>query len=573
MGFQELPITVIAGASSASKAEDVASADGDTGVPAMAIRKASPANTSGTDGDYEMLQMSAGRLWVDPSGVSLTVGTHAVTVASGGVASGAVASGAIASGALASGSIGSGAVASGAIASGAFASGSIAAGAIAAGATSFVKTEDTPSADLDAGVPAMAVRKASPANTSNTDGDYEMLQMSAGRLWSSTTIDAAIPAGNNNIGDVDIASGTVTSVTQFNGQAISMGTGARDAGTQRVTIATNDAVPVTDNSSSLTVDAPVGTPVFVRLSDGSSAIATLPVSIAAGATSIAKAEDVLSADADVGVPAMAVRKATPANVSGSDGDYEFLQVSAGRLWASATIDAALPAGAALIGKVGIDQTTVGTTNAISLAQLGANAVAVNNGTASTGTQRVVIASDNTTNTNPFNVQGPTLTKGSQASTGFSVQDLKDAGRSTLSFYAVAAAAGTTTTETAITLTKSAGTASTTTGVSFVVTSGKRFRITAISFATRGNVTATLQSTTFNFRINTGGGVTTSSTPLTISCRSATPATSLAWDRVYLDCLEGYEILGDGTLQFGVTAAATYVTNAPTWDVNIIGYEY
>lgn len=38
------------------------------------------------------------------------------------------------------------------------------------------------------------------------------------------------------------------------------------------------AVPVTDNSGSFTVDAPVGTPVFVRLSDGSAAITTLPVS-------------------------------------------------------------------------------------------------------------------------------------------------------------------------------------------------------------------------------------------------------------------------------------------------------
>lgn len=38
--------------------------------------------------------------------------------------------------------------------------------------------------------------------------------------------------------------------------------------------------PVTDSGGSLTVDAPVGTPVFVRLSDGSSAIATLPVSLA-----------------------------------------------------------------------------------------------------------------------------------------------------------------------------------------------------------------------------------------------------------------------------------------------------
>lgn len=38
-------------------------------------------------------------------------------------------------------------------------------------------------------------------------------------------------------------------------------------------------VAVSDNASSLTVDAPVATPVFVRLSDGSAAISTLPVSL------------------------------------------------------------------------------------------------------------------------------------------------------------------------------------------------------------------------------------------------------------------------------------------------------
>lgn len=40
------------------------------------------------------------------------------------------------------------------------------------------------------------------------------------------------------------------------------------------------AQPVTDNAGSLTVDAPVGTPAFVRLSDGAAAITTLPVSLA-----------------------------------------------------------------------------------------------------------------------------------------------------------------------------------------------------------------------------------------------------------------------------------------------------
>lgn len=39
-------------------------------------------------------------------------------------------------------------------------------------------------------------------------------------------------------------------------------------------------ISIDDGGNSITVDAPVGTPVFVRLSDGSSAIATLPVSLA-----------------------------------------------------------------------------------------------------------------------------------------------------------------------------------------------------------------------------------------------------------------------------------------------------
>lgn len=55
------------GTSGYMKKEDVASADGDAGIPAMAVRKATPANTSGTDGDYEFLQVSAGRLWVSDS--------------------------------------------------------------------------------------------------------------------------------------------------------------------------------------------------------------------------------------------------------------------------------------------------------------------------------------------------------------------------------------------------------------------------------------------------------------------------------------------------------------------------
>lgn len=53
----------------------------------------------------------------------------------------------------------------------------------------------------------------------------------------------------------------------------------------------------------------------------------------------------------------------------------------------------LAAGTALIGKVGLDQTTPGTTNATSLAQIGSTAVATGSGVMTAGVQRVAIASD------------------------------------------------------------------------------------------------------------------------------------------------------------------------------------
>jgi hypothetical protein len=142
------------------------------------------------------------------------------------------------------------------------------------------------------------------------------------------------------------------------------------------------------------------------------------------------------------------------------------------------------------------------------------------------------------------------------------------------FYANGVASGTTGTETAISLTRSSGTAATSAANSWLITAGKTLRLTSFVVATRGNATATAQVTTFNLRINTAGAVTTTSTPVLIAARSATPSTANAWDRTaVLPFGDGFEIPGDGTLQFGITAAATFTTNAPTWDVNIIGYEY
>lgn len=67
-------------------------------------------------------------------------------------------------------------------------------------------------------------------------------------------------------------SGAGFNITQQGGVAVSLNTGVRDSGTQRVTIATNDVVPITDNGGSLTIDAPIGTPVNVQIGNATLAM-------------------------------------------------------------------------------------------------------------------------------------------------------------------------------------------------------------------------------------------------------------------------------------------------------------
>jgi hypothetical protein len=65
--------------SGVSVLEDAAFANAAAGTPAYAVRQSSPANTSDANGDWEPLQINGGRLWVDASGTTLTVASHAVT--------------------------------------------------------------------------------------------------------------------------------------------------------------------------------------------------------------------------------------------------------------------------------------------------------------------------------------------------------------------------------------------------------------------------------------------------------------------------------------------------------------
>lgn len=71
----------------------------------------------------------------------------------------------------------------------------------------------------------------------------------------------------------------------------------------------------------------------------------------AATAAMAGTEDAASADGHTGAKALFVRQDTPANTSNNDGDYEFPKMSAGRVWTSAKIDTALPAGTNAIGKL------------------------------------------------------------------------------------------------------------------------------------------------------------------------------------------------------------------------------
>jgi len=112
-------------------------------------------------------------------------------------------------------------------------------------------------------------------NTVTVDGSGVTQPVSAASLPLPTgaateatlvTIDADTGSIDGKIttcdtGAVVIASGTVTTVSavtnlaQLGGAAVSMNTGVRDAGTQRVTVATNDSVPVTVPTDPFGADA------------------------------------------------------------------------------------------------------------------------------------------------------------------------------------------------------------------------------------------------------------------------------------------------------------------------------
>lgn len=124
--------------------------------------------------------------------------------------------------------------------------------------------------------------RATPVPVSATDLDIrDLTNADVVTAELSATDNAVLDDIAAKLGTIDADTGNLPTI-ETNTDFGTVTGGGTETGALRVTIANNSTgvVSVDDNGGSLTVDAPVGTPVFVRLSDGSSAISTLPVSLA-----------------------------------------------------------------------------------------------------------------------------------------------------------------------------------------------------------------------------------------------------------------------------------------------------
>lgn len=282
--------------------------------------------------------------------------------------------------------------------------------------------EDSPHANADLGTMVLGVRKDTRASNVGTDGDYAPFQVNASGDVRVDASAVAVPVTDNGgsltvDGTVSISGTIPTSGGLTDAELRATPVPVADGGgsltvdgtfwqaTQPVsgTVTANAGTgpwPVTDNGGNLSIDdggnsiTVDGTVAATQSGAWNVTNVSGTVSLPTGASTLAeqqtqttslqliddivRSEDEASGDGHKGAVVLGVRKATPANTSGTDGDYEALQLSAGRLWASATIDAALPAGTNAIGKLaandGVDVGDVTINNAS-----GASAVNVQDG--------------------------------------------------------------------------------------------------------------------------------------------------------------------------------------------------
>jgi predicted nucleic-acid-binding Zn-ribbon protein len=295
-------------ATNLGKAEDVAFAGGDVGVAAMAVRTDTAVNRSGTDGDYEPLQIAAGRLWTSAT-IDAAIPTGSNTI------------------------------------------GEVTIGTATTAATDLAKAEDAPHTTGDVGVMALGVQQS--ADTAfAADLDYVPLQLdatgflkvnikagsTAGTEFNEDTVHSTGAAGTLILGvrndtlatltnaDGDYASLQISAIgaAYVEHSSLSVIGGGTEAAAMRVTIASDSTGVITvDNGGTFAVQ------VDAALPTGANTIGEVTIGTATtAATDLAKAEDAVHATNDVGVMALAVQQSADSSFVGADGDYAPLQLDA-----------------------------------------------------------------------------------------------------------------------------------------------------------------------------------------------------------------------------------------------------
>jgi hypothetical protein len=218
---------------------------------------------------------------------------------------------------------------------------------------SLAKAEDAAHVSADSGVPMLAVRRDTATVGSDTDGDYSTLNVNAsGQLWTAAVQSGAWNITNIS-GTVSLPTGAATAANQttvighLDGVETLLGTIDADTGTLAGAVAGTEmqvdivaALPAGTNNIGdvdvLTLPAlPAGTNAIGKLAANSGVdIGDVDVTSVAnvvpgtGATNLGKLEDGAHASGDVGVMALAVRRDANTALVGADGDYAPLQVSA-----------------------------------------------------------------------------------------------------------------------------------------------------------------------------------------------------------------------------------------------------
>ena len=175
-----------------------------------------------------------------------------------------------------------------------------------------------------------------------------------------------------------------------------------------------------------------------------------------------------------------------------------------------------------------------------------------------------------TNATPTNLQVTStplaIAKGTQGATGYTTQDLKDAGRARVSitFMAVAPAVA----DTLLSLVKVTNGVAAAGATSISIATGKTLRINSITFSIKANAAAAAFAT-LTFRQNPAGATAIGSIA---ECRvdvGNTAATIGASDKVEVLFPDGMEFSGTQTL--GISLAAQATTNIISISIN--GFEY